>query len=222
MTTSCGASLGGGQLLGLHAQLDLAGHGQSVRYAASGAPDDINTTVSRLELLTDEIGCSARRSIATAGQFVYFLSDAGVYRLDTRLDLKLRGDTKPLSEPIADQVARIQPAGAEYAVGLWHDNRYWLAAPVDGADVNNALFVYSALNEQWESIDEYPFGVDNLIVAQRGGLNRRVLWPRAGRASSSSWKTSSGATIRRIARWALISSRWSQAGSRRGAMAWTP
>ena len=143
-------------------------------YAASGAPDDINTTVSRLDLLTDEIGCSARRSIATAGQFVYFLSDAGVYRLDTRLDLKLRGDTKPLSEPIADQVARIQPAGAEYAIGLWHDNRYWLAAPVDGAGVNNALFVYSALNEQWESIDEYPFGIDNLIVAQRGGLNRRL------------------------------------------------
>ena len=143
-------------------------------YTSSGLPDDINTTVSRLDLLTDEIGCSARRSIATAGQFVYFLSDAGVYRLDTRLDLKLRGDTKPLSEPIADQVARIQPAGAEYAIGLWHDNRYWLAAPVDGTDVNNALFVYSALNEQWESIDEYPFGIDNLIVAQRGGLNRRL------------------------------------------------
>lgn len=143
-------------------------------FTASGAPDDINTTVSRLDLLTDEIGCSARRSIATAGQFVYFLSDAGVYRLDTRLDLKLRGDTRPLSEPIADQVARIQPAGAEDAIGLWHDNRYWLAAPVDGKDVNNALFVYSALNEQWESIDEYPFGIDNLIVAQRGGLNRRL------------------------------------------------
>ena len=143
-------------------------------FTAGGLPDDINTTVSRLDLLTDEIGCSARRSIATAGQFVYFLSDAGVYRLDTRLDLKLRGDTKPLSEPIADQVARIQPAGAEYAIGLWHDNRYWLAAPVDGQDVNNALFVYSALNEQWESIDKYPFGIDNLIVAQRGGLNRRL------------------------------------------------
>ena len=40
--------------------------------------------------------------------------------------------------------------------------------------MNNALFVYSALNEQWEGIDEYPFGIDNLIVAQRGGLNRRL------------------------------------------------
>lgn len=143
-------------------------------YAPSGLPDDINTTVSRLELLTDEIGCSARRSIATAGQFVYFLSDAGVYRLDARLDLKLRGDTKPLSDPISDQIARIPKDGAGNAVGIWHDNRYWLAAPVDGNTVNNALFIYSALNDQWESIDEYPFGLDNLIVAQRGGTSRRL------------------------------------------------
>ena len=143
-------------------------------YAASREPDDINTAVSRLELLTDEIGCSARRSIATAGQFVYFLSDSGIYRLDARLDLKLRGDTRPLSDPIADQIARIPKEGAENAVGIWHDNRYWLAAPVDGNTVNNALFIYSALNEQWESIDGYPFGLDNLIVAQRGATNRRL------------------------------------------------
>jgi hypothetical protein len=143
-------------------------------FAASGEPDDINTTVSRLDLLTDEIGCRARRSIATAGQYIYFLSDAGVYRLDARLDLKLRGDTKPLSDAIADQIARIPSDGAENAVGLWHDNRYWLTAPVDGADLNNALFIYSALNEQWESIDNYPFGISNLIVAQRNATSRRL------------------------------------------------
>jgi hypothetical protein len=59
-------------------------------------------------------------------------------------------------------------------VGLWHDNRYWLAAPVDGADLNNALFIYSALNEQWETIDSYPFGISNLIVAQRNATSRRL------------------------------------------------
>jgi hypothetical protein len=87
-------------------------------------PSSGDGLVSRLDLLTDEIGCSARRSIATAGQYIYFLSDAGVYRLDARLDLKLRGDTKPLSDAIADQIARIPSDGAENAVGLWHDNRY--------------------------------------------------------------------------------------------------
>jgi hypothetical protein len=137
-------------------------------------PSSGDGLVSRLDLLTDEIGCSARRSIATAGQYIYFLSDAGVYRLDARLDLKLRGDTKPLSDAIADQIARIPSDGAENAVGLWHDNRYWLAAPVDGADLNNALFIYSALNDQWESIDSYSFGVSNLIVAQRNATSRRL------------------------------------------------
>jgi hypothetical protein len=137
-------------------------------------PSSGDGLVSRLDLLTDEIGCSARRSIATAGQYIYFLSDAGVYRLDARLDLKLRGDTKPLSDAIADQIARIPSDGAENAVGLWHDNRYWLAAPVDGADLNNALFIYSALNEQWETIDSYPFGIGNLIVAQRNATSRRL------------------------------------------------
>jgi hypothetical protein len=149
----------------------LASVGQ---YATSGDTYTVQQPVTTLQLLTDEIGCSARRSIATAGQFVYFLSDSGVYRLDARLDLKLRGDTKPLSDPIADQIARIPSNRSENAVGLWHDNRYWLAAPVDGSDLNNALFVYSALNEQWESIDSYPFGINNLIVAQRNSASRRL------------------------------------------------
>jgi hypothetical protein len=145
------------------------------QYAVTTGSDyQLEPAITSLELLTSEVGCSSRQTVQTAGQFVYFLSDSGIYRLDAQLDMKLRGDTRPLSEPIANQVARIRPAQAANAVGLWYDNRYWLAAPVDGADANNALFIYSALNEQWESIDSYPFGVDNLIVAQRDGANRRL------------------------------------------------
>jgi hypothetical protein len=149
--------------------------------STDGASFAIDTPISKLELLTDEIGCSARQSIATAGQFVYFLSDAGVYRLDARLDLKLRGDTRPLSDPISDQIARIPKEAAENAVGLWHDNRYWLAAPVDGADINNAFFIYSALNEQWETIDYYGFGLDNLLVSGHTGDRRLYAASRAGK-----------------------------------------
>ena len=149
--------------------------------STDGTGYSVDTPISKLELLTDEIGCSARRTIQTAGQFIYFLSDAGVYRLDARLDLKLRGDTKPLSDPINDQIARIPKAASENAVGLWHDNRYWLAAPVDGADSNNALFLYSALNEQWETIDYYGFGVDNLLVSRHTGDRRVYAASRSGK-----------------------------------------
>jgi hypothetical protein len=149
--------------------------------STDGGSFAVDSPVSKLELLTDEIGCSARRSIATAGQFVYFLSDAGVYRLDARLDLKLRGDTKPLSDPISDQVARIPKDGASNAVGLWYDNRYWLAVPVDGADINNAMFIYSALNEQWEAVDYYGFGLDNLLVSGQSTDRRLYAASRAGK-----------------------------------------
>lgn len=133
--------------------------------STDGSAYSIDTPISQLELLTDEVGCSARKSIAVAGQYVFFLSDAGVYRLDARLDLKLRGDTRPLSDPIADQLQNIDPNLAANAVGLWHDNRYYLAVPYGSSPLyNNALFIWSALSDQWETRDEYGFGADDLIV----------------------------------------------------------
>jgi hypothetical protein len=134
--------------------------------STDGSAFAIDTPLSKLELLTDEVGCSARKSIAVAGNFVFFLSDSGVYRLDSRLDLKLRGDTKPLSDPIANQLQDIDPNLAANAVGLWHDNRYHLAVPFGSNPTdNNALFIWSALNDQWETRDNYGFGIDDLLVA---------------------------------------------------------
>lgn len=133
--------------------------------STDGSAFSVDTPLSQLELLTDEVGCSARKSIAVAGQYVFFLSDAGVYRLDARLDLKLRGDTRPLSDSIADQLQDIDPNLAANAVGLWHDNRYYLAVPFGSSPLyNNALFIWSALSNQWETRDDYGFGADDLIV----------------------------------------------------------
>ena len=149
--------------------------------STDGSGFSVDTPVSNLQLLTDEVGCSARRSIAVAGNFVFFLSDSGVYRLDSRLDLKLRGDTKPLSDPIADQLQNIDPNLAANAVGLWHDNRYHLAVPYGSSpDSNNALFIWSALNDQWETRDEYGFGVDDILVATYERERRLFSASRAG------------------------------------------
>lgn len=149
--------------------------------STDGSGFSIDTPITKLELLTDEVGCAARQSIQTAGQFVYFLSDSGVYRLDARLDLKLRGDTKPLSDAISDQFARINWATAHNAVGLWYDNRYYIAIPQDGYEENVALFIYSALNDAWETKDFYGFGVDNLLVSNYQGQRRLFIPNRAGK-----------------------------------------
>jgi hypothetical protein len=151
--------------------------------STNGAEFAIDTAVAKLELVTDEIGCSARNSIATAGRYVFFLSDAGVYRLDTQLDLKLRGDTRPLSDPVADQFERLDQSKVQRAFGLWHNNRYVLAVPtIDSPDDTNDLVItWNALNEQWESRDTYGAGVDALVVGTYSDVRRLFNIRRTGK-----------------------------------------
>jgi len=149
--------------------------------STDGSAFSIDTPISKLELLTDEIGCSARKTIQTAGQFVYFLSDSGVYRLDARLDLKLRGDTRTLSDSISNQLDNLNAALISNSVGLWYSNRYYLAVPLAGADNNNGVFIYSQLSEQWETRDIYGFGVNDFLVATRGNERRLFVSNQAGK-----------------------------------------
>lgn len=147
-----------------------------------GSQFTIETGINKLELLTSEIGCSARRTIQTAGSFVYFLSDSGVYRLDAQLDLKLRGNTKPLSDPISDQIANLNSDYVANSIGLFYDNRYYLAVPLStSTGSNDGVFIYNQLNEQWETRDIYGFGVDNFLVANRQSERRIFISNQAGK-----------------------------------------
>jgi hypothetical protein len=147
-------------------------------YTAGAAPG-VN---SYIKSLTSEFGCSARRSIVNAGEYVFFLSDNGVYLLNPSLDLKLLGNTKPLSDPISDILTRINANAVSGAVGKVYNNRYYLAIPIDGATRNNAVLVYSMLNQAWESVDTYPTGmyVDNFNVALFGNAKRMYATNKEG------------------------------------------
>jgi hypothetical protein len=156
--------------------------------STDGSSFAIDTPVTALTLLTQEVGCVGRRTIQTAGNFVYFLADNGVHRLDTALDLKLQGNTLPLSDPIANQLENLNYELADNAVGLYFDNRYFLSVPIDGAlaegqtaDGNNTLLIYSALNQQWETRDVYGASLDNLIVSGYEARRRIFAVNRAGK-----------------------------------------
>lgn len=120
-----------------------------------------------IQTLTNQFGCSARRSIQVAGQQVFFLSDRGIYLLSHTLDLRLIGDQRPLSETIADIINRINANSASGSCGVFYNNRYYLATPIDGSSSNNAILVYSLLNQAWESIDTFPISIrpKNLLQA---------------------------------------------------------
>jgi hypothetical protein len=153
--------------------------------STDGSDFSVDTPVTGLTLLTNEIGCSARNTIITAGQFVFFLSDAGIYRLDSRLDLKLRGDTTPLSEPIADLFSTVTQSRVEKAAfAIWHDNRYLIALPTstDPLDGNQLVLAFNSLNQQWEYRDIFPASssVNQIMVATYNNQRRVFSIPRSG------------------------------------------
>jgi hypothetical protein len=130
---------------------------------------------SSTTVVTTEIGCLARRSIVTAGQFVFFLSANGVHMLTPQLDLKLLGNTLPLSEPIADFFESVNYDTVQNSVATYYSNRFYIAMPTGTATRNDKILVYNTLNQNWESIDYYPVGLfsDNLILSAY--INQRRL-----------------------------------------------
>jgi hypothetical protein len=140
--------------------------------AIGGDGVSMDAANSSLQLLTNEVGCSARRSITTAGVYVFFLSDNGVYRLDNQFDLKLRGSTQTLSDPIADLVDGINAQAAYSSNGIYFNNRYYLALPLGTSTQPNSLFAFNMLNQQWESRDTYGFAIDRLLVSDYGTERR--------------------------------------------------
>jgi len=136
---------------------------------------------SQITVITNQLGCLARKTIVNAGQYVLFLSAKGVYLLTPQLDLKVIGNTMPLSEPIADFFEGIDYSLVANSVASYYDNRFYIAVPIIEPPTpglpqsrNNRILVYNLLNKNWESIDIYPHGLnaDNLVVALYGYQRR--------------------------------------------------
>lgn len=131
----------------------------------------VDLTSSSVRLLTDEVGCVARKSIQQVGNRVVFLSDNGVYGTEFLDEYNLRGTQTPLSEPINETIKRINKEHASKAVSAYFDNRYFIAVPLDNATENNAILIFNFLNNQWESIDtvnDPNYHTTNLIIAGSG------------------------------------------------------
>jgi hypothetical protein len=135
----------------------------------SGSLSDVS-----IKEITREAGLLARKSVATIGNQVFFLSDNGVYAAQFGDLYNLRGAGLPLSSDIEQWMKRINYAQASKAVGVFHDNRYWLAVPIDGSANNNAIMIYNVINSGWESLDVVTAnGLDiaNLLVGSPDGKN---------------------------------------------------
>ena len=130
-----------------------------------------NLVAASTRVLTNEVGCVARKSIVQVGNQVIFLSDNGIYGTQFMDEYNLRGTETPLSEPINETIKRINKEAWDKAVAVYFDNRYYLAVPLDGSSENNAILIYNFLNSQWESIDTVNainYHTANMIVVGNG------------------------------------------------------
>ena len=129
-----------------------------------------------VNLLTNEVGIVARRSVVQVGNNVMFLSDNGVYGANFQDLYNLRGNEIPLSGPIDATIARINRDYWQDSVAVYFNNRYYIAVPLDGSTYNNAILVFNFLTKNWESIDtlnDTTFSITNMIVGGEGS-NRGI------------------------------------------------
>ena len=131
------------------------------------------TSISTRYQLTTRYGCIAKRTIAQAGGFTFFLSDEGVMQLNPALDAvtqagaavsKLQGAVVPISNTIQDVLdTGVNP---DKACAIVYDNKYYLAVELFSRghfvypNGFTFVYVYDILNEAWVSIDQYP----NIII----------------------------------------------------------
>ena len=125
---------------------------------------------AQVQLITNEVGCVARKSIIQVGNNVLFLSDNGVYGANFQDLYNLRGNEVPLSSSINPVIQLINKDLWDKSVGVYFDNRYYLAVPLNKevvsvdssgntstqiikASANNAILIYNFINKQWESVD---------------------------------------------------------------------
>ena len=159
-------------------------------HLVTGTQGNLQDTVVRE--LTREVGCLSRKSIVAYGNAVFFLSDNGIYGVEFQDEYNLRGIQEPLSLTIQPIMDRVNKRLADKSVGIYFNNRYWLALPLDSvagandATGNNSVLIYNILNKGWESIDTYGGGSvkvlnyhigqdeerNNLyLVSEKGGLH---------------------------------------------------
>lgn len=123
------------------------------------------------QLITNEVGCVARKSVVQIGSNLLFLSDNGIYGVNFQDLYNLRGNEVPLSESIDPIVRTINKNAWQKSCAVYFDNRYYIAVPTGNSDENNTILIYNFLNKQWESVDTVnntSWNIQDLIVAGEG------------------------------------------------------
>ena len=103
-----------------------------------------------IQRVSGRVGCAAHRSIAMAGNDVYWLARDGVRTLQRTLADPAGSVGEALSYPVDDYIQRINWGAAPGACATYWNGRYLLAVPLDNSQVNNCILVYQPSQNRWQ------------------------------------------------------------------------
>jgi hypothetical protein len=135
--------------------------------------------------ITRQLGCASRGSVQEIGNIVYFLSDNGIYAVDSGIRNEsniaspikaLEIIDKPISHVIQDKIDDIDFRYSDKFISAYVNNRYYLGVVTNlSADGKiNRIYVYNQLTQKFESIDEVPDDMypKEFVVIPLEGKNR--------------------------------------------------
>jgi hypothetical protein len=105
-----------------------------------------------VRLINDKVGCQAAASAIFTNKDVFFLSNDGIRSVvrSAADDFYAVGPT--LTEPVKNIIARINRSYIGDANGAFHNNRYYLALPLDNSTTCNYVLVYNTLFGSFEGL----------------------------------------------------------------------
>lgn len=95
--------------------------------------------------VSDQVGLVARQSVKQVGEDLWYLSQMGVMSLQQDLQNKVRGQVLPVSAELQPVIDRIAWKYASGAIAEYWQNRYYLAVPLDAAEVTSRELVTGEL-----------------------------------------------------------------------------
>lgn len=152
-----------------------------------GAGDELDTLTSSIQLVTDQIGCVATKSLTTAPSFgagdVLFLARDGVRSLSRAADDTLSGVGPRITEQIPAWIARINWQAAHKAVATVYDNAYHLAIAMDGSAENNFVLRMELTTGAWSL---HTWDARDMVAAPITGEERFLFQNNTGFTEESS------------------------------------
>jgi len=113
-----------------------------------------NLTDVTLDEVTREYGVVSKNSIVQVGDDVVFLSSKkGVTSLGVAEHGKVSAVDIPMSEPIQPIIDRINWNYASGAAAAYHNNRLYMAVPLDDSTYNNVILIFDYLVGGWAGYD---------------------------------------------------------------------